>query len=80
MLPATVFAQDSAKDEIPIERCDRLPVVKVHVGEKDMHFLVDTAGNYVAEFEIVCRRPLEGGPHLFLDRDGGNQRTRSLVA
>lgn len=43
LLPATVFAQDSAKDEIPIERCDRLPVVKVHVGEKDMHFLLDTA-------------------------------------
>lgn len=43
LLPATVLAQDSAKDEIPIERCDRLPVVKVHVGEKDMHFLLDTA-------------------------------------
>lgn len=43
LLPATVFAQDSAKDEIPIERCDRLPVVKVQVGEKDMHFLLDTA-------------------------------------
>ena len=44
MLPATVSAQDSvAKDEIPIERCGRLPVVKVHVAGKDMHFLVDTA-------------------------------------
>jgi uncharacterized protein (TIGR02246 family) len=44
LLPATVFAQDSStKDEIPIERCDRLPVVKVHVAGKDMHFLVDTA-------------------------------------
>ncbi len=44
LLPATVSAQDPAvKDEIPIERCDRLPVVKVHVAGKDMHFLVDTA-------------------------------------
>ena len=44
LLPATVSAQDpAAKDEIPIERCDRLPVVKVHVAGKDMHLLVDTA-------------------------------------
>jgi uncharacterized protein (TIGR02246 family) len=44
LLPATVSAQDpTPKDEIPIERCDRLPVVKVHVAGKDMHFLVDTA-------------------------------------
>ena len=44
MLSATVSAQDAvAKDEIPIERCGTLPVVKVHVAGKDMHFLVDTA-------------------------------------
>src|SRR6266852_5028033 len=44
LFPATVSAQDPvAKDEIPIERCDRLPVVKVHVAGKDMHLLVDTA-------------------------------------
>jgi hypothetical protein len=41
---AAVSAQGtSAKDEIPIERCDRLPVVRVHVAGKDMRFLVDTA-------------------------------------
>jgi uncharacterized protein (TIGR02246 family) len=44
LLPASVFAQDStSKDEIPIERCDRLPVVRVRVAGKDMHFLLDTA-------------------------------------
>lgn len=44
--PACASAQDnSAKDEIPIERCDRLPVVKVHVVGKEMHFLVDTAAS-----------------------------------
>jgi uncharacterized protein (TIGR02246 family) len=44
LLPSFVYAQDSAaKDEIPIERCDSLPVVKVHVAGKEMHFLVDTA-------------------------------------
>ena len=46
LFPSTVAAQGSAaKDEIPIERCDRLPVVKVHVAGKDMHFLVDTAAS-----------------------------------
>jgi hypothetical protein len=29
--------------EIPLEHCDRLPVVKVHVGEHAYQFLVDTA-------------------------------------
>jgi uncharacterized protein (TIGR02246 family) len=44
--PLSASAQDnSAKDEIPIERCDRLPVVKVHVAGKEMHFLVDTAAS-----------------------------------
>lgn len=41
-----VAAQDnSPKNEIPIQRCDRLPVVKVQVGEKAMQFLVDTAAS-----------------------------------
>jgi hypothetical protein len=36
LIPATVSAQHSdAKDEIPIERCDRLPVVQVHVAGKE---------------------------------------------
>lgn len=43
LLSATVSAQDSgAKDEVPIERCDRLPVVEVEVAGKHMHFLLDT--------------------------------------
>jgi len=43
-LPPAVFAQDSgAKDEIPLESCDKLPVVKVQVAGKQMHFLLDTA-------------------------------------
>jgi len=32
----------TASDEIPIERCDKLPVVKVRIGSADMRFLVDT--------------------------------------
>lgn len=33
----------TTSDEIPIEKCDLLPVVKVRVGSKEMRFLVDTA-------------------------------------
>jgi len=37
-------AQDSqATAEIPIERCDVLPVVKIHIDGVDMRFLLDTA-------------------------------------
>jgi uncharacterized protein DUF4440/aspartyl protease len=31
-----------AAEEIPLERCDRLPVVKVSVGKNELRFLVDT--------------------------------------
>lgn len=40
---ATAGAQTSASsDEIPLERCDRLPVVKIRVADTDMRFLLDT--------------------------------------
>ncbi len=42
--PGTLFAQSTpAPSEVPIERCDRLPVVKVRIGPTEMRFLVDTA-------------------------------------
>ena len=44
--PVTLLAQSAAPNpapnEVPIERCDRLPVVKVHIGSTEMRFLVDT--------------------------------------
>jgi Domain of unknown function (DUF4440)/Aspartyl protease len=39
--PATPSAATNS-EEIPLERCDRLPVVKVRVGSAEMRFLVDT--------------------------------------
>lgn len=42
-VPAHLAAQNSvSSNEIPIERCDRLPIVKVRIGSTEMHFLVDT--------------------------------------
>jgi ketosteroid isomerase-like protein len=35
------------KDEIPIERCDRLPVVTMKVGGADRRFLLDTAATTI---------------------------------
>jgi hypothetical protein len=41
--PAILGAQELASaNEIPIERCDRLPVVKVRIDGADMRFLLDT--------------------------------------
>jgi len=43
-LPPAVTAQEAVPPEdIPIERCDLLPVVKVRIDGADMRFLVDTA-------------------------------------
>jgi len=43
MTATTSSAQGlTASDEIPIERCDRLPMVKVRIGSSEMRFLVDT--------------------------------------
>ena len=44
ILFATVHAQDSpAAEEIPIQRCDGLPVIKTRLNRADMFFLLDTA-------------------------------------
>jgi ketosteroid isomerase-like protein len=36
-------AQNSSLSEIPLQRCDRLPIVIIEVDQAEMHFLVDTA-------------------------------------
>jgi len=41
--PAPSLAQSRSADEIPLEKCDRLPVVKVRVEGVEFRFLVDTA-------------------------------------
>jgi hypothetical protein len=45
--PALSAQSSTASDEIPIERCDRLPIVKVRIGSTEMHFLVDTGATSV---------------------------------
>src|SRR5262249_46611611 len=45
-LICTALAQNNA-NEIPLERCDRLPVVKVNAADREMRFLVDTGATTV---------------------------------
>ena len=45
--PAAFSQNVTPSDEIPIERCDRLPVVRVRIGSTEMHFLVDTGATSV---------------------------------
>lgn len=48
MAAPALSAQNSApSDDIPIERCDKLPIVKVRIGSTDMRFLVDTGATSV---------------------------------
>jgi SnoaL-like domain/Aspartyl protease len=44
ILLSDAVAQNS---EIPLEHCDRLPVVKVSIADKEMHFLVDTGATTI---------------------------------
>lgn len=44
IFPTALFAQTN---EIPIERCDRLPIVKVRIGSSEFRFLVDTAATSI---------------------------------
>jgi Domain of unknown function (DUF4440)/Aspartyl protease len=40
-------ATDAVGEEIPLEKCDRLPVVRVHVGKTEMRFLVDSGATTI---------------------------------
>lgn len=44
---ALATPQNNAADEVPLERCDRLPVVAVQVERAKMRFLVDTGATSV---------------------------------
>jgi hypothetical protein len=48
LLPATLQAQDPpSANEILIERCDRLPVVRARIGNSEVRFLLDTGATTV---------------------------------
>jgi hypothetical protein len=46
-LPAVRAQTHEKQDEIPIERCDRLPVVTMKVAGENRRFLLDTAATTI---------------------------------
>src|ERR1700730_2365535 len=47
LVPCTLSAQAPASNQVRIERCDRLPIVKVHIGTTEMRFIVDTGATSI---------------------------------
>jgi hypothetical protein len=48
LIPTALQGQDAAPaNEIPIERCDRLPVVRARIGKIEVLFLLDTGATTV---------------------------------
>src|SRR5215510_3089308 len=69
------------KDEIPIERCDRLPVVTMNVARENRRFLLDTAATTILNLKSFASDESKQDPHLFVERKRSHQRVRgSLVA
>ena len=50
----------SAQSEVPLERCDVLPVVKVRIGSTDMRFLVDTGATTVLNLKSFAGAGIKG--------------------
>jgi Aspartyl protease/SnoaL-like domain len=48
-----VRAQTQASVEIPLERCDRLPIVKLRIGGAEARFLVDTAATSMLNIKSI---------------------------
>src|SRR3981081_1802018 len=55
LAPAALHAQGS---EIPIERCDHLPVVRARIGKTEVRFLLDTGATTVLNLKSFA-----GGNH-----------------
>ena len=53
--PAGHAQSASVAEEIPLERCDRLPVVKVAVGKAELRFLVDTGATTMLNLKSFAK-------------------------
>jgi len=68
--PAIPRAQElPSSNEIPIERCDLLPVVKVRIDGADMRFLLDTGATTMLNLQIVFLRPFPKNSSDLLERN-----------
>ncbi len=53
---AAAVQEPPATEEIPIERCDRLPVIRVRIDGEEMRFLVDTAATSMLNLKSFSQK------------------------
>ncbi len=53
---ATAAQEPVGREEIPLERCDRLPVVQVRIDGEEMRFLVDTAATTILNLKSFSQK------------------------
>ncbi len=75
--PAIPRAQElPSSNEIPIERCDLLPVVKVRIDGADMRFLLDTGATTMLNLKSLPPPP---APAKFLFPNSHSELTASKI-
>jgi hypothetical protein len=67
-------------DEIPIERCDVLPVVELRIDSTDMRFLRVYWCNRCSEHQDVFLGPLQADSNHVVERNRCHPRARSFLA
>lgn len=53
---AAAVQEPAGREEIPLERCDRLPVVRVRIDGEEMRFLVDTAATTILNLKSFSQK------------------------
>jgi len=66
------FAQENSHEEIPLERCDVLPVVKAKIAEVERRFLVDTGATTILNLKSF---PAGESKQIHIDSWKGNAAT-----
>ncbi len=74
--PSTHTWPNANATEIPLQRCDRLPVVIVQVNDADKRFLIDTAATSMLNEKSFASGRSKRHPRPILESDNGAQRAR----
>src|SRR5882724_3695687 len=66
-----------AAEEIPLERCDRLPVVRVLIGKAELRFLVDTGATTMLNLKSFAKGQVK---QIEVTSWSGDERARSVCS
>ena len=81
LLFATVHAQDSpAAEEIPIQRCDGLPVIKTRSQSRGYVLSAGYSFDHNSQLEVILLGPIQTYPCNHLDRHYYRRRSTDLSA